>query len=114
MVYYVKVWYIVVSYCLSTVLLALVCQSRLSDKTVALCHGGVQALAETDPEAAVQLQAINAQLKAVTQRIRNYDEEKVDELEEEQEAQSRGRTQLCFFIVLVAVGLVAIAVWALS
>ncbi|CAM9755865.1 unnamed protein product [Ectocarpus sp. 4 AP-2014] len=76
--------------------------------------GRFQALAETDPEAAVQLQAINAQLKAVSQRIRNYDEEKADELEEEQEAQSRGRTQLCFFMVLVAVGLVAIAVWALS
>ncbi|CBJ48934.1 expressed unknown protein [Ectocarpus siliculosus] len=73
-----------------------------------------QALAETDPEAAVQLQAINAQLKALSQRIRNYDEEKADELEEEQEAQSRGRTQLCFFMALVAVGLVAIAVWALT
>lgn len=91
-----------------------ICQSRVSDKMVALCHGGVQALAETDPEAGVQLQAINAQLKAVSQRIHNYDEEKADELEDERAAQSRGRTQLCYFVGLVAVGLVAIAVWALS
>ncbi|CAM9379607.1 unnamed protein product, partial [Hapterophycus canaliculatus] len=72
-----------------------------------------QALAHSDPEAARQLQATDAQLQAVTQRIRNYDEEKAEELAEEQEAQSKGRRQLCYFMILLAAGLLAIAIWAL-
>jgi len=73
-----------------------------------------QALAETDDQAASQLQQTNVQIKAVSQRIRNFDEQRSVELAEEEEAQTRGRRQLCYFAVLVAVGLVALAIWALT
>jgi len=61
-----------------------------------------------------QLQQTNVQIKAVSQRIRNFDEQRSVELAEEEEAQTRGRRQLCYFAVLVAVGLVALAIWALT
>lgn len=71
-------------------------------------------LAETDPDAERQLQATNAQLRAVTQRIKTFDEQKSAELDEEHEAQRRGRRQLCCFMVLVFAGLLAVAIWGLS
>lgn len=48
------------------------------------------------------------------QRIQNFDEQRSMELAEEEEAQSRGRKQLCYFAALVAVGLLALAIWALT
>lgn len=70
-------------------------------------------LAETDPDAERQLQATNAQLRAVTQRIKAFDEQKSAELDEEQEAQRRGRRQLCCFMALLFAGLLGVAIWGL-
>lgn len=73
-----------------------------------------QDLAETDVESGRQLDATNAQIKAVTRRINNYDEEKAAEFVEEREAQRRGKRQLCYLMILVALGLLAVGAWALS
>lgn len=74
----------------------------------------IQVLAETDPDAEGHLQATNAQLRAVTQRIKAFDEQKSAEQDEEHEAQRRGRRQVCCFMTLVFAGLLGVAIWALS
>lgn len=73
----------------------------------------LQELGEIDDESARQFEATNAQIQAVTRRINNYDREKAAEFVEEREAQRRGRRQLCYFMIVVALGLLAVGVWAL-
>lgn len=72
-----------------------------------------QELAEVDEESARQFEATTAQIQAVHRRISNYDEEKAAEFVEEREAQRKGKRQLCFFLIAIALGLLGVGIWAL-
>lgn len=71
-------------------------------------------MADVDDECAMQFEATVAQIKAVARRINNYDEEKAAEFVEEREAQRKGRRHLCYFMIVVALGLLGVGVWALT